>query len=319
MAYMSFGKRTLLAGDLRLTRGADVYRDIGMGVTYFVDTNTGNDDNTGRSWQAAFLTMDAAFDVITAGDKICFVGNVNEKLTTPLGAPNVTLVGATTRPRHADTHPANGELSGATWKIGSLSDGALLTVRTPGWRIENILFAAHASNYAIKLDRTGTEDSTEEDASHLEVINCRFASGAGGINDTDGCFNVLIKDNIFQALTTACITGIGNIGVGQLMWHIEGNHFNGFTNGVKICAHECVIKGNFFTDGGTPTSTVVLTTANGGAGANNFIVGNYFQTTTANFNSPDIVGNATDVWAVNASIDSTSAGVGGSYEWGQPA
>ena len=317
MAYLNFGSRTLRVGDVELTGGANIFRDALRGTTYFVDTNTGSDNNTGKSWGRAFLTMDAAFDAITAGDRIYFVGNVNEKLVTPLGAPNVTVIGATTRPRHADTHPLNGELSGATWKIGSLSDGPLCTVRTPGWRFENILFAAHASNYALHLDRTAVEDATEEDASHLAVVGCRFASGAGGINDTDGMFNVLIDSNYFEALTSACILGVGNVGVGQLQWKIVNNDFTGFTNGVKIAAHRCRIQNNTFTDGGTPNTTFVLNTSNGG-GQDNFIVGNYFQTTTANFNTPDIVGNATDVW-FNNSIDATSAGVGGNYEAGQPA
>lgn len=291
---------------------------VGIGKTYYVDTNEGSDAATanGQSWQDAFLTMDKAFDTITAGDTIRFRGNITEHLTTPLGAPNVTLIGDTTRPRHADTHPLNGELSGATWKSGG-TNSPLLTVRTPGWRIVNILFAAHASNYALKLDRTGIEDASEEDASHLEVLGCRFASGAGGISDAGGCFNVEIRGCFFEALTTACILGVGNIGVGQSQWVIEYNHFNGFTNGVKIAAFGCRVKGNTFTDGGTPDTTFVLNMSNGG-GDNNFVFDNYFQTATANFNTPDIVGNATDVWW-NVSIDAAAAGVSSGHEVGQPA
>src|SRR3972149_3043204 len=125
--------------------GGQIAVDRSRGVAYFVDTNTGSNSNDGRSWGKAFLTMTYAFTQITAGDSIYFVGNINEKCTTPLGAPNVSVIGATTRPRHADTHPLNGELSGATWKIGSLASAPLLIVRTPGWRIENILFAAHSA------------------------------------------------------------------------------------------------------------------------------------------------------------------------------
>ena len=303
--------------DLAILDGSQVRFTSNRGVTYYVDTNTGSDSRSGKSWRKAFLTMGKAFDTVTAGDTIAFVGNINETLTTPLGAPNVTVIGATTRPRHADTHPLNGELSGATWKIGALGNLPLCIVRTPGWRFENILFAAHASNYALRLDRNAVEDATEEDASHLEVVKCRFASGAGGISDTGGCFNVLLKDNVFAALTTACILGVGNIGVGQLQWHILDNHFNNFTNGVKIAGHECVLKGNFFTDGGTPNTTFVLNVSNG-AGTDNFIVDNIFQTATANFNTPDVVGNATDVWW-NVSIDAAAAGVDSGHEVGQPA
>lgn len=262
---------------------------------YFVDTVAGNAGASGRNWREAFSTMAAAFAAVPSGATIYFRGNVNEQLTTPLGTNDVTVIGAGTRPRHADTHPLNGNKTGATWKIGSLGNLPLCIVRSPGWRFVNILFAAHASNYALRLDRNAVEDDTEEDASHLEVLGCRFASGAGGISDTGGCFNVRVEGCWFQGLTTACILGVGNIGVGQLMWHVRNNHFNNFTNGVKIAAHECVIKGNHFTDGGTPNTTFVLNTNNGG-GRDNFVVENYFQTADANYSTPDLVGCATDVW-----------------------
>lgn len=291
------------------------------GKTYYVDTNANGLSNNGQplgtSWGSAFETMDEAFDVIASGDTIEFVGNVNEKLITPTGVADVTIRGVGNTPRHADTHPLNGELAASTWKIGSLSSGALLTVRCPGWKFENFLVAAHASNYAFILERNAIEDDTEIDASHATFERIRFASGAGGISDTGGCFNVTVKDCWFQALTTACILGVGNIGVGQLMWHIKDNHFNNFTNGVKIAAHECVITRNYFTDGGTPNTTFVLNTSNG-AGRDNFVVDNWFQGTTANFNTPDIVGNATDVW-YNHALDTAAAGTSGVFEVGQPA
>lgn len=285
---------------------------------YFVDTNVGATGARGKSWNEAFSTLTEAIAAAPSGSVIFVRGNINEQITTPLGKNDITVIGAHTKPRHADTHPLNGQLTGATWKIGSLSSAPLCIVRSPGWRFINILFAAHSSNYALRLDRTGVEDATEEDASHLSVLGCRFASGAGGISDTGGCFNVTIEGCWFQALTTACILGVGNIGVGQLMWHIRNNHFNNFTNGVKIAGHECVIEGNKFTDGGTPNTTYVLNTNNGG-GRDNFIIDNFFQTSTANFNTPDVVGCATDVWTKNYAFDSTSAGVGGNFEAGQPA
>ena len=283
------------------------------GNVWFVDTNTGNDSDAGDSLGQAFVTMDQAFDSLSSGDSIMFRGNPTEHLTSPLGANDVTIVGLGTRPRHSDTHPMDGELSGSTWRASAANP--LLTLRSPGWHLENFVMVANAAEYAIELNRTGDEDDTEEDASHAEIVGVRFGSGAGGIHDTGGCFNVLVKDCRFQALTTACILGVGNIGAGQLQWHILNNHFSNFTNGVKIAAHECVIKGNYFTDGGTPNTTYVLNTNNGG-GRDNFVVENYFQTLTANFNTPDVVGCATDVWN-NTSIDGTATFIG--REVGQPA
>lgn len=307
MSYLDEAAGRLREGRPTLQPGSD----------YYVDTNTGSNGNSGLSASAPLLTMAEAFERIASGDRIYFRGNIREQLTTPTGAADVTIIGAGNRPRHADTHPLNGELSAATWKLpaSGSTNNPLCIVRNPGWRFENILFAAHATNYALRLERTADEDATEQDASHLAVVGCRFASGAGGISDTGGTFNVLIERNHFGALTTACILGVGNIGVGQLAWHVLNNHFNNFTNGVKIAGHECVIKGNFFTDGGTPNTTYVLNTNNGG-GRDNFVIENYFQTTTANFNTPDIVGCATDVWN-NVSFDGESGFIG--REVGVPA
>jgi len=314
--YNNLGPRTALTGDLRLTRAPQFYRDSLRGTTYFVDTNNGDDDRIGKSWTSAFLTMSKAFEVLDSGDRIYFVGNVTEHVTTPLArAQNVSIIGATTRPRHADTHPGGGELSGATWKDTGTAT-PLITLRNSGWRFENILFAANASSYAVTLERNAIETAAGEfDASHAAFVGCRFASG-GGLNDTGGCFNVLVAGNVFGAVNPA-ILGVGNIGIGQLQWHILDNHFNNFTNGVKIAGHECVVRGNFFTDGGTPNTTYVLNMSNG-AGRDNFVVENWFQGTTANFNSPDVVGNATDVW-YNHALDTQAAGVNGVYEVGNPA
>lgn len=284
---------------------------------WYVHGNDGLDANPGTKDKPK-LTLAAVFtsSFLLPGDVIHIRGNISEHLTMPTGVPDLTIIGEGNRPRHADTHPLNGEVSGATWKSAG-TNSPLCTVVCPGTRFVNILFAAHASNAAILLTRNGVEDATEIDSSHASIIGCRFASGGYGIRDTGGVFNVVVKNNVFGAVTEA-ILGVGNIGVGQLQWHITDNHFNNMTNGVKIAAHECIVTRNYFTDGGTPNTTYVLNMSNGG-GRDNFIHDNVFQSATANFNTPDVVGNDTDVWARNISIDSTAAGVGTNTEWGKPA
>jgi hypothetical protein len=168
------------------------------------------------------------------------------------------------------------------------------------------------------LFRDGGSGDDERDASHAEFIGCRFASGQDGIVASGGLYGVLIQDNRFLAMTghaVKAVTGAG-IGNGEGAWQIFGNTFNGCANGVDITGQACQIKGNFFDDGGTPGTTTVLDIS---GGANNFVVDNYFQTATANFNTPDIVGNATDVWR-NYNIDATftDGGVSG-VETGQPS
>lgn len=290
------------------------------GTTYWVDTNSGNDGADGLSPANAFRSMSRAFAVIASGDTIRIRGKVREQLITPVQVFDVTVIGDGTRPRHADSTPNGGQKATATWTepTSPTAGQALCRVLQQGWRFVNILFAANSTGAAVELYRDAGADDAERDAGHASFIGCRFASGKDGISDLGGCVNVNVVGNRFEALTGFAILGVGNIGVGQSDWNIRSNTFDGFTNGIKIAAFGCRIQDNTFTDGGTPNTTVVLNTNNGG-GSDNFIVANFFQTATANFNTPDVVGTATDVWAVNASIDSTAAGVGGSYEWGQPA
>ena len=265
--------------------------------------------------------MSEAFDHLASGDRVYVTGKVREQLITPVNVFDVRIVGIGTRHRHADTDPEGSATATATWTTpaSGATTAALCKVLQQGWAFENILFAGPTDHACVWLHRDTGSGDLERDASHASFIGCRFASGYDGITDPSGCYNVLVQGCKFEALTNFCILGQGDVGVGQLEWEIEDNKFLGFTNGIKISGHSCVIKNNIFTDGGTPATTVVLNLAYLAAGTNNFVIGNFFQTTTANFNSPDVVGNATDVWAVNASIDSTSAGVGGNYEWGQPA
>ena len=286
------------------------------GAIYFVDANIGASGD-GLSWGAAFKTMAEAFAVIASGDTIFFRGKIREQLTTPVQVFDVTIIGAGNRPRHADSTPDGGQDVTNTWTIpaSGATTAPLCKVLQQGWRFVNILFAGPTDSDCIQLYRDAGADDAERDASHAEFINCRFASGYNGINDSGGCWGALVQGCRFGALTNFCILGVGNIGVGQSDWIIEDNHFYGFANGVKIAAFGCRIKGNTFTDGGTPNTTVVLNTNNGG-GADNFVVDNYFQTATANFNTPDIVGTATDVWN-NTSIDGTTGMIG--REVGQPA
>lgn len=293
---------------------------LGPGKIWYVDATGGNSSATdGNTWDSAFATMAQAFTKIHSGDTILFTGKVLEQVTAPVQIFDVKIIGIGNRPRHADSAPAGGNLATAQWGTPASPVAAtpLIKVLQQGWLFYNILFSGPTDAACIQLYRDAGSGNDERDASHCSVIACRFASGFYAIHDPGGCFNVLVKDNVFQALTDACIIGVGNIGQGQTQWQIVNNQFTGFTNGVKIAAFQCLIQNNSFTDGGTPNTTFVLNVSNGGGG-DNIIVLNFFQTATANFNTPDVVGNATDVWT-NYSINAAAAGVSGVYEVGQPA
>lgn len=290
------------------------------GTTYWVDANSGNDGADGMTPATAFRHMSQAFAKIASGDTIRVRGKVREQLITPAQVFDVTIIGDGTRPRHADSTPNGGQIAAATWTTpaSGATTAPLVKVLQQGWRFVNLLFAGPTDSDCVLLYRDAGAADAERDASHAEFLGCRFASGYNAINDTGGCVDVAVLGCRFEALTNFCILGVGNIGVGQSDWVIRGNTFDGFTNGVKIAAFGCRIQDNTFTDGGTPNTTVVLNVSNGG-GDDNFIVHNFMQTATANFNTPDVVGNASDVWMQNYSIDSTAAGVGSDFEAGRPA
>ena len=295
----------------------------GKGTCYFVDALNGSNTNSGTTWASPYLTMAKAFSVIESGDTIMFVGKIREQLETPVQVFDVTIIGAGNRPRHADAAPAPvGGSSASTWTIpaSGATTAPLVKVLQQGWRLINILFAGPTDHACVNLYRDNGSGDDERDASHAEIINCRFASGQDGILDTGGCYGVLLKGNTFNAMTGRAIKSASTVGAGHTNWQIIDNVITGCANGIYLSAITCKIKGNIFDDGGTPGTTNVLnTTGEAGGSGNNFIVGNYFQTTSANFNTPDIIGNATDVWN-NINIDATftSGGVSG-LETGQPS
>jgi len=302
---------------------AALERPNGNAVTWYVDASGGSDGLSGRSPLAPFQTMAKAFTRIQSGDTIKFWGKIREQLITPVQVFDVTVIGMGNRPRHSDDAPAPiGGRSTSTWTTpaSGATTAALCKVLQQGWSFENILWAGPSDHACLWFLRDAGSGDDERDASHGSVRKCRFASGQDGIWNTE-CFNLLIEDNIFMGMTGFDFLGKAGAGVAAPLQNIlQDNIFIGSANHVKADFSKAVIRRNVFDDGGTPNTTVVLnTTGDGGSGANCFIYGNVFQTATANFNTPDLVGNATDVWADNISIDSTAAGVGSSKEWGQPA
>jgi hypothetical protein len=298
--------------------------NIGNGVTYYVDVNEGSNAATidGKSWETAFLTMAYAFTKLASGDTIIFRGKVKEQVTTPVQVFDVTIIGAGNRPRHADDTPTGGETAANTWTIPASPTPTtpLVTVLQQGWRFINILFAGPTDDACIVLFRDAGAGNAERDASHAEILGCRFASGLDGIHIVE-VSNVLIEGCQFHDLTGHAVKGVAGSGIANpLRGRFLDNIVTGCANGFYVSCNQWVIRGNVFDDGGTPTTTVVLSTAGSGAGAaNSFVVGNILQVATANFNSPDVVGSAGDVWTGNMTPDAANAGASGIYEIGSPA
>lgn len=286
-----------------------------LGTTYYVNGWDGANTNDGLSWDTAFKTMAKAFTVIGSNDTIYLTGRITETLTAPLGVYDVTIIGTTNVPRQSTNNGVQAGYS-AYWKYSAETATACLELIEQGWTIKNIVFEPYSTGTGIQLTRA--EDAVHPDPSHALITNCRFVTGANGIVDSGGCFNLRIINNVFQAQTGHAIKNIAGAGIAcPSYWQVLDNKFLGFTNGFAVELVHSVIKGNYFTDGGTPNNTTVLNIyGSGTAGGNNFVVDNYFQTATANFNTPDIIGNSTDVWN-NTSIDGEVGFIG--REVGNPA
>lgn len=238
------------------------------GRTWFVDAKIGSDGNRGNRPDRPFLTMAKAFATIDSGDVIITRGKVREQLVTPVGVFDVIVSGGSTRPRHADDHseassPGRGS-SGATWMApasGGTAAQATVRVLQQGWRFENILFAAIDTNAAmIEIVRNAASGDDERDASHAEVLGCKFAGAGVGIRSgvagsfTENTTNVLVQGNTFLSNTTAIRQ---TTGFGGLNWQIVDNVFITNTNdivgpftGTKILRNSMSLA---------PTGCIVLT------------------------------------------------------------
>ncbi len=267
------------------------------GRAWFVDTAYGGNGD-GKSPKTAFSTMARAFSAIASGDVIYFVGKVQEQLVTPAQVFDVTIVGAGNRPRHADSSPTNGNLAASQWGApasGGVTGQATVRVLQQGWRFVNILFTANDSTAAcIELVRNAALGDLERDASHAEVIGCRFAGagigiGIGAASFTELVFNVNVRESTFSGLTTG-IGGVGQLNEAQIL----DNRFIQNTNHIKVSAEGSVISGNILA--GFTTKGIDLS---GGIGTDaNIVTKNYLSGTYSSVGGYT-VHNAADEWAGN--------------------
>lgn len=279
------------------------------GNVWFVNPNSGNDGNGGKTWRGALATMAAAFARLHSGDTIYFVGNIREQLVAPTKVFDVSIIGAGNRPRHADTHPAGSELAASTWRLplAGGTNSPLLTVRDAGWRVENFLMAGHASNACILLMRTSESPDAEleQNASHFEAHGIRFASGRDGVEQSGGMYNVGIFDCDFHDLTGYAIKHTAGAGIADpYRWQIKRNRVNGCANFMGVWnAHEFEVENNDITQ-----ITTLYLDFSGGSG-HNIVRGNAFDVAAADFDpTGKVAGAATDVWS-NTLLDAIETGV----------
>lgn len=281
------------AGDSRLGIWPfvhDLYRNGVVfipGKIWYADAKQGSDNRSGKSWQNAFQTLSKVFEKVKSSDVVFLRGKFREEsLETPAGVFDVTLIGASNNPRHADDHTETTNLSGGASGCVIMPPASptaatyLIRVQQQGWKFVNILFDCPVDAAAVQLFRNAAADDDERDASHAQFIDCRFSDGFIGIENNGGAGHVIVEGCRFYGMTGSGSAGIKctstSVAV-PLRWVIRNNEFTGNTSHILSSFSSSIIRGNTF---GVFSATLSVDIQNNGAqGSENVIWGNYLAGT----------------------------------------
>jgi len=272
-----------------------------VGASWFVNTFSGSDNNSGTSFASPFGTMAAALSAAASGDRIYFRGDVREELIGSNLKFDITIIGAGSL-HHPDQPTSDYDPGSSTWRPPASPTTAtpLLQVRGRGWTFINMFFDAPVDAAAVKLVRNALATTAEYDASHASFIGCRMVDGKYGIEDSGGCYHVTIDDCDFKAMTTSAIANTSTAVANPLGWAIRNSRFpsnvSGFGNASHLIAplNSAIIRENIF---GTVTSTAKYIDLTGGNGniVNKNVLGGLYDTT-------DYVAGTGDIWYGNYSV-----------------
>lgn len=266
----------------------------------WVHGNLGNDGSNGFDPARPLRTMQAAFNRVGSGDVIHFNGNTTEQISTPLGVFDVTIIGEGNQPRHGDAHTSNNGYSAASWKAGASASTPNLIVRNQGWIIANMLFDPAASAPGIRLFRDAGAGDAEDDASHAQILGCKFVAGQNHIEFNGGLSQVVLAGNLFFGSTDDSIVEVVGAGVGTNNYHrFIDNEFHNNATHIDLDCNYASIRGNTF--GKWSTKGILM-----GGGSNNMVWGNYLS---GDYDAGYVAGTS-DEWAGNFSMDVASDEVG---------
>lgn len=276
---------------------------INPGLTLYVNTASGSNNNGGLAWGDAKATMAAALALATDNSVIYVVGDVREQINMPLGVQGIKIIGAAGGNRRHD--------DGVRWRAPASPTAAtpLLTLREQGTEIENILFVSDANAVAgVRVRRA--EDATWPDGSHAILRNCKFTGNPDtpvgiGVDDYGGGHHVRVEDCEFNGLVTAIDSS--NVAIATpLRWLIRGNHFEANTNHIVSPLDRSVIQGNTF-----DRATTKMIDISGGAVGKNFVIDNFFEDDQADIdNAHGYTGHASDAVWRNFSKNTAAVTVG---------
>lgn len=294
----SFGIPLLGMG--RMVAGAPSQRNT-YGRTWFVNAYAGSDGNNGDSPLSPMATMTEAFSRVASGDVINIAGKFTEQLITPVNVFDVWVRGMGNRPRHADATPVGGNLMAAQLAppaSGGTAAQATVRVLQQGWRFENILFTAIDANAGcIELVRNAASGDDERDASHAEILGCRFAGTGIGVkigatSFTENVFNALIQGNTFNNMTQAILGASCQPNGIQIL----GNYAFACTKNITAKLQGSRVQGNIIGPFTAAANSGGIDLTGGIAG--NIVTLNYLSGTYSNAGGY-VAAGAGDEWAGN--------------------
>lgn len=275
----------------------------GEGNAWYVDSDNGNDSNSGRSWGQSFLTIQAASTACSSYDTIYVRGATifSEAVTTSAAKTNVRLIGMSDSMRRPNL------MSGAT---GS----SCIVLIGRDWEIHNFMFQASANTVPlVDIQEDGTNNG-----SGAVINNCYF-HGVGNAHSAirlyGGAVQVKITNNHFtdfygktHAGYEATVWGDGYV---QSAVHciIKNNIFTDNLDSLSLQMVSCLVEGNHFTKAGyAQATTTSLNTVGFGSSGGNIVTRNTFDVAgNAVTHTNGFWGVADDVWSGNYCSDGLSS------------
>jgi hypothetical protein len=276
----------------------------GFGLNYkgdirYVDTVNGSNNNSGKSWSRAKLTMAAALAAVDDHGVVGVVGDIREQITAPLGLQGVRIVGmAGGRTRHDD---------GVRWREATVAgNAALITIREQGWEFHNILFVPQNAYAAIRAHRA--ESASYPDSSHFIVRGCKFIGPNGiagaqgkGIEDWGGNHHYLVEECEFNDLEFAIVGPAGSPGIAApLRDIIRRNIFAQNKHDICMDMSKGIVQENIFRtafNGSTHPNTINLAYLSDVSGAN-LVLDNHVADSNTDLadNTKGFVPSTGDTW-----------------------
>jgi hypothetical protein len=299
---------------------------------FFVDNDSGNDGNTGKSPTAAKKLISAAVTAASAYASIYVKPRVSassaqlyiqDNIEIPQSKPGLSIFGAGN----------TGSGSGVQLKPLTVTTH-LIDVKGSGLTLENMRLTLNGGTADLKMSIVHAVNSTSATPSGLQIRNCRFEgdkSVPSISSDTDICSSIalgsanysIIEDNIFYACHGSIVGNFAGAAYHNVT--IRRNIISGNPSARAVdfwfshAGWGLTIENNIFADGlpthapGTSGNYFLLIT-DAGTG---ILAGNYFASSTSSFKAdgsevrvPDtffMAGNTYDA----ASAGTTTAGMFG--------